>query len=216
MPVYIFGPNIGKMKEKGDAKGLIDLLSHDKLSVRLDAVRALFTLQHFGGLAKALENSLSLVRSEAASMLRNVDLPEVTKLLSQALLHEAEADLWQQVFSILTNKNLDSNAWILIGIKLVEEGMLERAIQCFDKALELNPTQEQIGAAGRALLEAERPREALPYFDRFVALASDDEQGWTAKGWCLAEIGQLDEALECVNTACPSILQVRGQGSWQQ
>ena len=197
----LFGPNVKKMEAQKDIQGLIDLLAHDKPSIRLEAVRALFTIKNFEGLAKAFENDLPSVRSEAASMLGNVDVPEAARLLSQALLHEAEAGLWQQVFDILAEKDLDADEWISIGLKLVEEEKIERGVQCFDRALELNPTQEQISAAGGALMEVGRPREALPYFDRYIAVACDDEQGWSGKGWCLAQIGQLNEALECVNRA---------------
>lgn len=197
----LFGPNVKKMEAQKDIQGLIDLLAHDKPSIRLEAVRALFTIKNFEGLAKAFENDLPSVRSEAASMLGNVDVPEAARLLSQALLHEAEAGLWQQVFDILAEKDLDADEWISIGLKLVEEEKIERGGQCLNRALELNPTREQISVAGGALMEAGRPREALPYFDRYIAVASDDEQGWTGKGWCLAQTGQLNEALECVNTA---------------
>jgi len=197
----LFGPNIRKLKERGDVKSLINLLAHDKPSIRLETVRALFDLKDFEGLAEALKNDLSSVRTEAVSMLGNIDLPETIRLLSQFILHEAKESVWQQAFDILTTRIIDVDTWISIGLKLLKEGQIERGIKCFDRAVKLNPDRKQIGAAAGALLEIGRPKESLIYFDKYIALAGDDDQGWAGKGWCLAQIGQMNEALECANKA---------------
>ena len=197
----LFGPNIRKLKKRGDVKGLINLLAHDKPSIRLEAVRALFDLKDFEGLAKALKNDQSSVRTEAVSMLGNIDLPETTRLLHQFILYETEESVWQQAFDILTARIIDVDTWIQIGLKLLKEEQVERGVKCFDRAVKLNPNREQIGAAAGSLLEIGRPKEALIYFDKYIALASDDDLGWAGKGWCLAQIGQMNEALECANKA---------------
>jgi len=92
----LFRPNIKKMKEKGDVKSLINLLVHDKPSIRLEAVRALPALKHLKAFTKALKNDLPLVRAEAASMLDNIDFSETTRLLCQFILYETEVSVWQQ------------------------------------------------------------------------------------------------------------------------
>jgi tetratricopeptide (TPR) repeat protein len=109
--------------------------------------------------------------------------------------------VWQQAFDILTIRVIDVDTWISMGLKLLKEGQIERGIKCFDRAVKLNPDRKQIGAAAGALLEIGRPKESLIYFDKYIALAGDDDQGWAGKGWCLAQIGQMNEALECANKA---------------
>ena len=197
----LFGPNIKKMEKRRDVESLINLLTHDKPSIRLEAVKALFALKHFKGLVKALKNDLLSVRAGAVSMLGNIDLSETTRLLSQFLLCETETNLWQHAFDILTRKNIDVDTWISIGIKLAKERQVERGVKCFNRAAKLDPNREQMGAVGGVLMEIGRPKEALIYFDKYIALSGDDEQGWAGKGWCLAQIGQRDEALECANKA---------------
>jgi len=207
--VPLFGPNVGKLRGRRNVTALIDLLVHDKTSVRLEAVRALYELKDVEGLSEALKNDQSPVRSEAVSMLGSIDLPETTRLLCQFILHENEESLWQQTLDILTARTIDVDVWISMGLTLVKQ-QVERGLKCFDRAVKLNPNREQIGAAAGALMEIGRPKEALIYFDRYIALASDDDHGWACKGWCLLGIGQVDKALECANRA----LSINSRNVW--
>ena len=50
----MFGPNISKMKEKGDTQGLTKELKNNNPEIRSEAVKALAELKNVAGLAEAL------------------------------------------------------------------------------------------------------------------------------------------------------------------
>jgi len=53
------------------------------------------------------------------------------------------------------------------------------------------------GSIGGVLIDHGRYEDALPYFERFIAIAPEDERGWGGKGHCLLGLGRHGEALYC-------------------
>ena len=71
----LFGPNIKKMKEKRDIKGLVAELNNGDIKVRIDTVTALADLRHKKALLRALKNDDSKIRCKAITALEKEDDP---------------------------------------------------------------------------------------------------------------------------------------------
>lgn len=84
----LFGPNIEKMKEKGDIDGLVRALSDTK--VRSEAIKALVELKSKEGLIKALKSDDAEVRIEVAETLKEIGDPYVLEVLSEHLTNTLE------------------------------------------------------------------------------------------------------------------------------
>ena len=65
----LFGPNIKKMKERGDIQGLIKELKNKNPTIRFKVVESLRDLKHIEGLSEALKNEIVGVRVEAVRAL---------------------------------------------------------------------------------------------------------------------------------------------------
>ncbi len=196
----LFGPNVTKLKGRGDTSGLIRLLSHTSADIRVQTARALADLRCTGGLETALESRDRSVRAEAIAGLASLHSTEAIGLLFKLLLCEEDDRLWAEAFAGLERSESSVDPWLSAGVKLAVSGRVERAMRCLDKVAELNPVPEQLGLiSGRLINEA--PGVALRYLDRYLAITSDDAVAWAGKGWCLVQLGRMDDALECTNRA---------------
>ena len=103
---------------------------------------------------------------------------------------------------------------------LVEEGkkylklqQYEKAIECFDKAIELNPKNDSLWAIkGRALQESGQLKEAIDYYDKAIELNPKNDSLWAIKGRALQESGQLKDAIDCFDKAIE--LNPKNDSSW--
>ena len=64
----LFGPNIEKLKQRGDIEGLIKELTNRGPKVRIEVTKALSELKHIEGLIEASKNDNPEVRSEAENL----------------------------------------------------------------------------------------------------------------------------------------------------
>jgi len=82
----LFGPNIKKMKENRDVEGLMKLLDDADPTKYWEAFRALRDLRHVEGLIKAFKSTNWYLRVESAEALKEINIPEATKQLSEILI----------------------------------------------------------------------------------------------------------------------------------
>jgi hypothetical protein len=80
----LFGPNINKMKEKGDVEGLSKLLNDSKM--RTEAIKALIELGSIERLSEALSSKNAGVRVQVAEALKDISNPVATDALNKALI----------------------------------------------------------------------------------------------------------------------------------
>lgn len=81
-------------------------------------------------------------------------------------------------------------------------GDYNRAISCYDKALEHSPDDPLLWRRrGFALLKAGRYAEAAASFDRALAIDPDDATAWQRKGYALACMGRVEDSIACCNQA---------------
>jgi tetratricopeptide (TPR) repeat protein len=88
------------------------------------------------------------------------------------------------------------------GIRYENKDYLKKAIECYDKAIKLNPTDEEPWYnKGVALGKLERYKEAIECYDRVIELNPTDEDAWYNKGNDLGELERHEEAIECYDKA---------------
>jgi tetratricopeptide (TPR) repeat protein len=210
--IPLFGPNINKMKEKGDVEGLIKELLNRDFRVRVDVVRALEELKYTRGLIMALKNDYPEVRIEAILALENVYEPEARDALIDLLHTEENEEVWQKAFEIIS-KDLEEGIFrgvpsadvkaifISIAMELLKKGKNKFALKCFEKIARIFPEKEIFGSIGVTLIESGLYEEALKYFEKHIEMDQNDARGWGGKGIALSKLGRDDEAISCCEKA---------------
>lgn len=95
-----------------------------------------------------------------------------------------------------------AEAWYHRGLALCSTRNYDRAIACYDRALELAPDDPVLWRRkGFALIKAGRYDEAAASFDRALALDPEDATAWQRKGYALACMGRSREAVACCDRA---------------
>ena len=96
----------------------------------------------------------------------------------------------------------ESNIWINKGVELAEVGKYGEALECFDKALEID--NKYIYAwfcKGLALYGLGRKEEAIECYDKALEINPKDSVFWYNKGITLYKLGKKEEAIECYDKA---------------
>lgn len=92
--------------------------------------------------------------------------------------------------------------WNNKGTSLEKMGRFEEAIQCYDKALEMNPNQPETWFnKGNSLGSLHRLDEAIKCHDKAIEINPNHPMGWNNKGAVLHELGRFDEAIQCHDKA---------------
>jgi len=213
MPLPFFGPNINKMKEKGDVEGLIKELGNKDVKVRIDAVKALAELKYTRGLIAALKNDHNEVRIEAILALESIDEPEASDALIDVLYTEEVEAVWLKAFEAViktlqaavtkSSSVMEKAAAMLesIGVELLKSGRDKFALKCFEKAAQISPEKETFGSIGVVLTDYGQHEEALNYFEKCIAMDPNDARGWGGKGIALFRLGRIEEAMNCCKKA---------------
>ena len=106
-------------------------------------------------------------------------------------------------FERYTRDNPD-NAWgqYMLGLSAWKSGQLERALQAFDAALQLDPThRKSLLNSARVLLETDQPEEALDRVQKSLAIEPLSGEGLRLLGRTQAELGHFDEAIDAYQRA---------------
>jgi len=113
---------------------------------------------------------------------------EISKLQEQLEGMDEEAEYWE----VLHEK----------GFALSRIGQYDEAIYFYDKALQLNPDNEEIlSNKGVALFNLDQPEEAKMCFAQALKLRPTYEKAWNNLGVVMRAEGKLPEALRCYNQA---------------
>ena len=95
-----------------------------------------------------------------------------------------------------------AGVWYHRGQALCISRNYDRAVVCYDKALERFPDDPVLWRRkGFALMRSSRYDEAVASFDRALALAPDDATAWQRKGYALAHLGEHEDAVACFDRA---------------
>jgi tetratricopeptide (TPR) repeat protein len=96
------------------------------------------------------------------------------------------------------------NYWMKQGSDSYHNKSLERARECFDKVIEMNP--KYIDAyymrGMSALLDPKRdPEESIRYFDKVLEMNQSDDRALSNKGLAFAYLGEIEDAMKFINKA---------------
>jgi tetratricopeptide (TPR) repeat protein len=101
-----------------------------------------------------------------------------------------------------TQKGLTAKEWCDKGDALAKSGREEEALQCFDKALAIDPKDAKAWALkGATLGMLSRHQEALQCLDKALELDPRDVDAWNYRGAALDMLDRHQEALQCFDKA---------------
>jgi predicted O-linked N-acetylglucosamine transferase (SPINDLY family) len=123
-----------------------------------------------------------------------------TELLGQALsLHQQgrlpEAEKFYKAALKIEPDHFD--ALHLLGVLKQQQGNSAEALRLIAAALKTDATPDALSNYGNVLCAVSRQQEALPFYDRALALKPDDILALTNRGAALNALGRQQEALAC-------------------
>jgi len=108
-----------------------------------------------------------------------------------------EFDIDEETFFVA-----EENKLYIEGDELFAKEKYEEAIVCYNKAIEINPNNENAwGWKGNCLSSMQRYEEAIVCFNKIIELNPNDEYAWNFKGNCLLLMQRYEEAIVCLNKA---------------
>jgi tetratricopeptide (TPR) repeat protein len=98
----------------------------------------------------------------------------------------------------ISRKELLLKEHILKGNEYFYKEEYNKAIQCYDRALEIEPNNADIwNNKGHALDDLGNHEEAIQCYDKALELDSNHAIAWNNKGFALAKLGKYNEAIQC-------------------
>ena len=107
-----------------------------------------------------------------------------------------------EIVRLPERKELEAWEWSNKGLSFNSLGRYDEAIQCQDKALEINPLFAIVWSnKGSSLDNSGRVKEAIGCYDNAIKIEPNFAQAWNNKGNSLKKLGKLEEAIFCYNMA---------------
>lgn len=92
--------------------------------------------------------------------------------------------------------------WFEEGNRCYANGSYQKAIECYDQAINLDPELKEVWCnKGLALCRLEKYKEALKAFDQALIICPEYKKAWRCKGQALDAMGRDDEAKEAFQNA---------------
>jgi len=154
-------------------------------------------LEKLGKLQEAIDaykNFIKFASPEYAELVANVK--EIIKQLEAQLESKAKTE------KNYKDKLEDAEAWYNKGIILDDLDRLQEAIDCYDRALEINPMDASIWyKKGAALNKLGEYQDAIGCYDRALEINPRLAKAWYNKGAALYDLVKHQEALSCYDMA---------------
>jgi tetratricopeptide (TPR) repeat protein len=100
------------------------------------------------------------------------------------------------------NNIVQAKLWNNRGTALANLGKHQQAIECFDKAIEINPNDVNIwNSKGTAFHYLSKYQQAIECFDKAIEVNPNDADAWSAKGHSLNNLKKYHHAIECFDKA---------------
>ncbi|NQU98457.1 tetratricopeptide repeat protein [Candidatus Woesearchaeota archaeon] len=105
----------------------------------------------------------------------------------------------QNWFRLVTGKGYK---WSNKGVELYNQRKLEEAVECFYRAIEINPKDADTwNNKGTTLGEQGKLEEAIESYDRATEINPEYTTAWNNKGIALNELGKPEEAIKAYERA---------------
>jgi tetratricopeptide (TPR) repeat protein len=102
----------------------------------------------------------------------------------------------------ISKDDLSLKKIILKGNEHYFKDEFKQAIECYDKALEIDPKNADAwNNKGGALGSLGKHEEAIEYYDKALKIDPKNAMAWTNKGWSLSNLGRYEEAIEYLDKA---------------
>ncbi len=124
---------------------------------------------------------------------------QLARIWTQLEKREEAAECWYQAFNIDPNW-ATADEHVTLGNSLVEFGKFDRAMECYARAIRLNP---KLATAyhnlGEMLVGQKRWDEAIANYRQAIAIDPNSFESYHSLGKTWAERGELDRAIACYN-----------------
>ena len=87
------------------------------------------------------------------------------------------------------------------GIEFVNQKEFEKALECFDKQIDLKEDSTVLGLKALALMDLNRLDEALIYISKSLELDSSNWEAWVTKAEIFKRLNKNNQALHCFDLA---------------
>ncbi len=196
------------MIKKRDFDGLIQLLYHKKIPIRIEAVNALSELKDIESLVKALKNNNTQVCIQAISELEKFDEKHAIQAIIDIIVEKKDEDVWSSAFEttkrILSSKGLGKGEkvfWVQMALGAIKKNTIEHTLKILDRIIEINPDiEEYINNIG-TLYNNNFNKEALNYIEKAFEIDPNNMILWICKGEILCQFKQWDESETCIKKA---------------
>lgn len=96
----------------------------------------------------------------------------------------------------------DARTWYNEGVALDDSGRYEEAIECYDRAIEIDPRYAKaFNNRGADLLSLKRYDDAIKSFGQAIDIDPDYKEAWNNKGVALGHQGEFEDAIDCFEEA---------------
>ena len=97
---------------------------------------------------------------------------------------------------------MEEKDWFKEGNALSDLGKFQEAIECYDKAIEINPDDaEAYYNKGNTLYNLGEYQQAIECYDKAIEINPDGVEAYNNKGNTLYKLGEYQQAIECYNKA---------------
>jgi tetratricopeptide (TPR) repeat protein len=123
-------------------------------------------------------------------------------LKEKPLLEDISLDHYVYLVRSTTELKESAINYFNIAYSFGEKGEHVKAIENYDKAIDLDPKYEKAWYnKGWNLSELGRREEAIACYDKAIDLDPKYEKAWYNKGWELSQLGRREEAIACYDKA---------------
>ena len=139
----------------------------------------------------AYEKAISLAPNFAAAY------RQLARVWTQLDKRETATECWYQACTIEPDW-ATADEYLTLGNSLAEFGKIQQAIECYDRAIELNPNLAiAYHNLGEMLAAEKRQDRAIAHYEKALAIHPNSFESYHSLGKVLAEKTEFDRAIEC-------------------
>ncbi|CAD8055916.1 unnamed protein product [Paramecium primaurelia] len=141
-----------------------------------------------------LNNILETLKNMVIELTKNGDYINQNQIKIQQIIVENEDKKQQNI--------KEAERLLNEGVALYNLNKYQDAIECYDKAISINPNDDITWTnKGFALNNLNKYKDAIESFDKAISINPKDDITWTNKGLALNNLNKYQDAIECYDEA---------------